>query len=271
MFQHLMTHFITRTRSQLVPVTPFIHRPKSLLAPPISCSQTLSSLQFSTDTSAFSHHPIRLPEDLSRNVTVLSCESSAEGGVCHVYLLGTSHVSKESSREAQAIVKFLKPQVVFLELCSSRASILTRKNLKIHVPTDEEMVTMLKRKHHMFEVLYGWCCAKRASELDVLPGNEFRVAYQEAIKYGAKVILGDRPIHITLRRTWSKMPLWYILKLLYFKLFCRQHFPISGGFKKKEMNKEFPTLMETLVHERDQVLGGGCLGYGSGIDILCIF
>jgi len=38
--------------------------------------------------------------------------------------------------------------------------IITFLFFQIHVPTDEEMVTMLKRKHHMFEVLYGWCCAK---------------------------------------------------------------------------------------------------------------
>lgn len=37
---------------------------------------------------------VTLPEELSRNVIVLSCESSAEGGVCDVYLVGTAHVSE---------------------------------------------------------------------------------------------------------------------------------------------------------------------------------
>lgn len=35
-----------------------------------------------------------LPEELSRSVAVLSCESSAEGGRCDVYLVGTAHVSQ---------------------------------------------------------------------------------------------------------------------------------------------------------------------------------
>lgn len=32
------------------------------------------------------------------------------------------------------------------------------------------------------------------SELEVAPGEEFRVAYEEARKLGALVILGDRPV-----------------------------------------------------------------------------
>lgn len=40
------------------------------------------------------HRQVTLPEELSRNVLVLSCESAAEGGVCDVYLVGTAHVSE---------------------------------------------------------------------------------------------------------------------------------------------------------------------------------
>ncbi|WVZ03651.1 hypothetical protein V8G54_024457 [Vigna mungo] len=96
MFQRLMGHLVTRTRTlnQLARVTPFIHHHKSLLVAPISCFQTLSSLQFSTDNSAFTHHSVRLPDDLSKNLIVLSCESSAEGGVNHVYLVGITRGSK---------------------------------------------------------------------------------------------------------------------------------------------------------------------------------
>lgn len=34
------------------------------------------------------------PNDFSRNVVVLTCESKAEGGKCVVYLVGTAHVSQ---------------------------------------------------------------------------------------------------------------------------------------------------------------------------------
>ncbi|WVZ03338.1 hypothetical protein V8G54_024144 [Vigna mungo] len=235
MFQRLMGHLVTRTRTlnQLARVTPFIHRHKSLLVAPISCSQTLSSLQFSTDTSAFTQHPVRLPEDLSKNLIVLSRESSAEGGVCHVYLVGTCHVSKvlillvrnqvlgimQTSSSYSEISEttvinpwsaFVLLQVVFLELCRSRASILTRKNVE------------------------------SGSELGVLPGNEFRVAYEEAIKYGGKVILGDRPQR--LREMEDSGMLTLIIQ---------------------QMNKEFPILMETLVHERDRWMSARLLNVAS--------
>ncbi|PON93272.1 Pheromone shutdown [Trema orientale] len=42
---------------------------------------------------------------------------------------------------------------------------------------------------------------------------KFRVAYEEAIKYGGKVILGDRAMKITLKRTWGKMSHWDKIKL----------------------------------------------------------
>ncbi|KAG4985720.1 hypothetical protein JHK86_033411 [Glycine max] len=307
-----MTHLVTRT--QLARVTQLSHRPKPLFftpKPTLYRSQTLSLPQLSTLSSATSRrrtHPLLRPTmdpqppepsapaasaedfvhvtdlkmeslsesmvridepseadaapsapdsdrrpatlspELSRNVLVLSCESAAEGGVCDVYLVGTAHVSEESSREVQAIVNFLKPQVVFLELCSSRVAVLTLQNLKI------------------------------ASKLEVFPGSEFRVAYEEAIKYGGRVILGDRPVQITLRRTWSKMPLWHKTKLLYSLLFQAVFLPSSDDLNKmlkemddsdmltlviQEMSKEFPTLMETLVHERDQYMSSTLLKVAS--------
>ncbi|KAK7257523.1 hypothetical protein RIF29_31555 [Crotalaria pallida] len=220
--------------------------------------------------------PVTLPVELCRNVMVLSCESSAEGGVCDVFVVGTAHVSEDSSREVQAIVNHLKPEVVFLELCSSRVAVLTLQNLK--VPTVGEMTAMLKKKHNLFEVLYGWFLAKIASKLDVFPGSEFRVAYEEAMKYGGRVILGDRPVQVTLRRTWSKMPLWHKTKLVYSLLFQAVFLPSSDDLNRmlkemddsdmltlviQEMSKEFPTLMETLVHERDQYMSSTLLKVAS--------
>ncbi|GMI88438.1 hypothetical protein like AT1G05270 [Hibiscus trionum] len=213
-----------------------------------------------------------LPEELLRSVMILSCESSAEGGNCDVYLVGTAHVSMESCREVEAVISCLKPQVVFLELCSSRVAVLTPQNLK--VPTMGEMVDMWKKKHNMFGILYSWFLAKVASRLEVFPGSEFRVAYEEAMKYGGKVILGDRPVQITLRRTWGKMPLWHKIKLLYSLLFQAVFLPSPEELNKmlkdmddvdmltlviQEMSKEFPTLMETLVHERDQFMSSTLL------------
>ncbi|KAG9454202.1 hypothetical protein H6P81_007106 [Aristolochia fimbriata] len=214
-----------------------------------------------------------LPEELSRSVILLECESSAEGGSCDVYLVGTAHVSKESCREVQAVISFLKPQVVFLELCSNRVAILNPQ--KLEVPTMNEMINMWKkRRMNAFGILYSWFLAKVASKLEVLPGAEFRVAFEEAMNCGAKVMLGDRPVHITLRRTWGKMPLWHKAKFLYSMFFQALFLPSPDELNKllkemddvdmltlviQEMSKAFPTLMETLLHERDMYMSSKLL------------
>ncbi|KAJ4866752.1 TraB family protein [Raphanus sativus] len=189
-----------------------------------------------------------LPEELAKSVVMLTCESTGESGSCDVYLIGTAHVSKESCREVQAVISILKPEAVFVELCSSRLSILKPQALKI------------------------------ASQLEVLPGAEFRVAYEEALKYGGKVILGDRPVQITLKRTWAKMPLWHKVKFLYSLLFQAVFLPSAEELDKmlkemddldmltlviQEMSKEFPSLMDTLVHERDQYMASSLLRVAS--------
>ncbi|KAK9664179.1 hypothetical protein RND81_14G023800 [Saponaria officinalis] len=204
--------------------------------------------------------------EIMRNVVVLSCEN-VDGDTCNVYLVGTAHVSQESCREVKAVISFLKPQVVFLELCSNRASILTHMDLK--VPTFSEMIDMWKKNQNALGIIYSWFLAKVAEKLEVLPGSEFRVAFEEAMKCGSKVILGDRPVNVTLRRTWGKMPLWHKTKLVYSLLFQGVFLPNPEELDKmlkemndvdmltlviQEMSKEFPTLMETLVNERDKYM-----------------
>ncbi|XP_033147675.1 traB domain-containing protein [Brassica rapa] len=210
---------------------------------------------------------MELPKEYANSVMVLTCGSKAEGGSCDVYLIGTAHVSEESCREVEAIVSYMKPEVVFVELCASRLSILTPQAVKI--PTVWEMIDMWKKKHNPFGIAYGWFLAKIASKLDVLPGAEFRVAYEEAVKYGGQVILGDRPVQITLKRTWAKMPIWHKVKFLYGLVFQAVFLPSPEELEKmlkamndvdmltlviQQMSKEFPSLMDTLVHERDKYI-----------------
>ncbi|OVA11162.1 SWAP/Surp [Macleaya cordata] len=218
-----------------------------------------------------------LPDELSNGVVVLECESSAEGGSCRVHLVGTAHVSQESCKEVQAVISYLKPQVVFLELCSSRVPILSPQNLE--VPTMREMIDMWKKKKmNTFGILYSWMLAKVAHKLEVFPGSEFRVAYEEAMKYGGKVVLGDRPVQITLRRTWAKMTMWHKVKFIYSIVFQAIFLPSPEDLNKllkemddvdmltlviQEMSKAFPSLMETLVHERDLYMASTLLRVAS--------
>jgi len=180
---------------------------------------------------------------------------------------------QESCEQVKAVIDYLKPQAVFLELCASRVAILAPQNLQ--VPTMNEMIDMWKKKKmNTFGILYSWFLAKVASQLEVLPGAEFRVAFEEAMSYGGKVILGDRPVQITLRRTWGKMSLWHRAKFLYYIIFQSIFLPSPEELNQmlkdmddvdmltlviQEMSKAFPSLMETLLHERDMYMSSKLL------------
>ncbi|KAF2559618.1 hypothetical protein F2Q68_00012900 [Brassica cretica] len=178
---------------------------------------------------------VDLPEDLTKSLVILTCESIGNNGSCDVYLIGTDHASKESCRQVQAIISILKPEVVFLELCCRRMSALQSQTVKIFI-----------------------------KDVDVY-GDEFHVAYEEALKYGGKVVLGDRHQEITFKRTWAKMPLWLKVKCIYFTLFVAFFLPSAQVDGKEleemdsldtttQMSKDYPSVMDTFVHERDQLL-----------------
>ncbi|KAL3615267.1 hypothetical protein CASFOL_040928 [Castilleja foliolosa] len=254
----------------------FVHLEKEDLLSEETHGTVPESEDASIENNNFVYERKVLPPELSRSVVTLMCDSTAEGGVCDVYLVGTAHVSAESCKEVQAVIEFLKPQVVFLELCAGRVAVLAPQNFK--VPTMGEMLDMWKKNQNPFGILYSWFLAKVATRLEVFPGAEFRVGYEEAMKYGGKVILGDRPVQITLRRTWAKMPLWHKTKLVYSLMFQAVFLPSPEALSKalkemddvdmltlviQEMSKQFPTLMETLVHERDQYMSAKLLQIAS--------
>eukprot|EP00252_Welwitschia_mirabilis_P019425 TRINITY_DN449_c0_g1_i1.p1 TRINITY_DN449_c0_g1~~TRINITY_DN449_c0_g1_i1.p1 ORF type:complete len:479 (+),score=81.50 TRINITY_DN449_c0_g1_i1:183-1439(+) len=208
---------------------------------------------------------VQLPMEYAKRLVALQCDSYADGGVCDVYLVGTAHVSLDSCKEVEAVIRYIRPEVVFLELCEQRISLLTPQNLQ--VPTFNEMVDMWKkRKMNAFGIIYSWFLAKVAAKLEVFPGSEFRCAYETAMEYGGKVILGDRPVEITLRRTWAKMGAWHKLKFFFSMFFQAILLPSPEELEKlmqetqdvdavtlmiQEMSKSFPTLIETLLYERD--------------------
>ncbi|XP_038703506.1 traB domain-containing protein-like isoform X2 [Tripterygium wilfordii] len=197
-----------------------------------------------------------LPEELARRVRVLTCDSTAEGaegGKCEVYLIGTNHVY----------------EVVFLELCSDRVSGLTRQ--KLEVPSMIKMVKILwKEKCAWFSILLSRFYVESGKKLGVYPGSEFRIAFEEARKYGGKVILGDRPFQITLRRAFTRMKLRHkaILHLVlllggfFLRIFSREDLMKEIA----EMHDEYdhadeitlPHFMElfskALIDERDQYM-----------------
>ncbi|KAH6834096.1 hypothetical protein C2S53_013883 [Perilla frutescens var. hirtella] len=211
-----------------------------------------------------------LPPELSRHTAMLTCESAANGGVCDVFLVGTNHVYAKSAQQVKAVIEFLKPQVVFLELCSNRRNgILPPQKKKIleFLYLAIMLQFPLVPIYSLAEPVLGEN-KQGIGAVEVLYGAEFHLAYEEAMKYGAKVILGDQPYEISWRRRWIKIPLWDKIKFMYTSLFEEElsRRDLTKMMKKIEEDgqtvpdqdirdmKKLPAYMEIMVNERDQYM-----------------
>lgn len=120
-----------------------------------------------------------------------------------------------------------------------------------------------------FQGIYGWLLAKVGHGLEVLPGEEFRVAVREAREVDARLVLGDRPLHITLARVWGALGWWKKLKLVGMLLWTGVYAGDSATIRSEveamkendvltqaiqEFGKEFPELVDPLIRERDQYM-----------------
>eukprot|EP00041_Stephanoeca_diplocostata_P011369 m.187570 g.187570 ORF g.187570 m.187570 type:complete len:339 (+) comp18506_c0_seq8:291-1307(+) len=190
-----------------------------------------------------------------------------------VILLGTAHISRKSVEEAQEIVKHIQPRLVFVELCKSRQGLLSLPlddvaphqelsiaavNNAIHNGNGVSDVIQLVLSHFTFQM------AEKIG-LEITPGTEFAAAFQEAVKYGGKVALGDRDVAITLNRAWRALSLWEKLKLAW-GLLCDSYDEFTAEDLERmknsdiitemmqELAEEFPRLMDPLIYERDRFL-----------------
>ncbi|XP_057802011.1 uncharacterized protein LOC131017317 [Salvia miltiorrhiza] len=244
--------------------------PKRLLRTSISHSSPAATAGISDTRNSYARNSGKKLKELSRSVVMLTCDSSADGGVCNVYLVGSNHASPKSWEEVRAAVQFLKPEVVFLEFCSNREHILRRE--KIKVPTIREMVEMWKKNNKLSWILYKWCFAKCMSRFNVEHTcGDFRAGNEEAKKYGAKVILGDRPQDITDQRYIAKTSIWQFLAFriegipmklpneIRDKVINGKYDAHAWDRTNQELSKSHPDWAEIYMHERDLYMAANIL------------
>ncbi|UJR34326.1 hypothetical protein I4U23_021729 [Adineta vaga] len=97
------------------------------------------------------------------------------------------------------------------------------------------------------------------------PGGEFRTAFREAQKVpGCQIVLGDRPVGITLKRAINSLSTWKRIRLAWSLLTskdkitnedvekCMEHDMLEKLLL--EMSGEYPELSRVFINERDQFL-----------------
>ena len=230
----------------------------------------------------------RLPPPLNNKTKTLKrimIPGSQEGRGVDIYLLGTAHVSIDSSRDVRLLLEAIHPDVIFLELCDQRVPLLVASsseppaNHTSQSPTKPSLWQQLRQTpnrnslYAMAATMLTHMQQDYADSLGVELGGEFRVAHdywdRERQQSQLHLVLGDRPLYITLTRAWESLGVWGKTKLLFGLLLSTFQKPNpeelkawmqsilqddSGDLLSKsiaELAEHFPTLEQVIIKERD--------------------
>lgn len=183
-----------------------------------------------------------------------------------ILLIGTAHVSRESTRIVKEVIALEKPDTVCVELCEPRFQTIRQPDQWRN--TDIIKVIKEKKTFLLLSNLLLASFQKRIAEkLDVKPGEEMIAAMDAADAIGARIHLADREIRITLARTWRIMGAWDKSKLLFqliSSIFEVDDISEADVEKMKEQDalenilsevgKSMPVLKTILIDERDKYL-----------------
>lgn len=187
-----------------------------------------------------------------------------------VYLVGTAHFSKDSQEDVMRTIRAVQPDLVMVELCPNRISILSMdeqtllreaKNMN-----SQKIIQIIKQSgvvQGILHVLLLSMSAHLTRELSMAPGGEFRAAHRGVVETQmCRLILGDRPIQITLQRALASLSFWQRLKF-FWHILCSHSMKITQEDVEKckrqdlleqllaEMAGDFPKLSQIFVDERD--------------------
>lgn len=183
-----------------------------------------------------------------------------------IYLVGTAHISQKSVELAEEMIRTIKPDSVAVELCNSRYESL--KNPDRWKNTD--IISVIKEgKAYVLlaQIMIAGFQKKLGDQLKVKPGAEMLRSAKVAEEVGANIVLADREVKTTLKRTWSNLGLWGMCKLVFTmfqgllldkKIDEAEIERLKSSDALEEMMAEFskalPGVRTALIDERDSYL-----------------
>eukprot|EP00977_Amphora_coffeiformis_P003384 scaffold630_cov174-Amphora_coffeaeformis.AAC.4 len=221
-------------------------------------------------------------------------------GDVEIYLLGTAHVSNDSCHDVRLLLESVSPSCIFVELCDARIPLLdgtdnapgTEGDLK-NTNTETEKLSWTQRIANIQEsqggskfqalatLLLTSVQEDYADTLGVELGGEFRAAHEywksqrrtQMQQYPPNnafpvLILGDRPLSLTLVRAWESLTWWPKLKVMGGLLWSSFSKPNPEEIRSwlesvlreesdvlteslAELRHHFPSLHTTIIAERD--------------------
>ena len=181
-------------------------------------------------------------------------------------LVGTAHVSRESTALVRAVIERERPDTVCVELDRQRYEALSQKR-----SWETLDLRQIIRKQQLAALLANLVLAsyqkKLGGALGVQPGAELIEATRVADELGIRVDLCDRDVRVTLRRAWASTSLWkkaMLLATLLTSIFDRPEISEEDLRKlreqdvlselMRELGEAMPGLKRVLIDERDVFL-----------------
>ncbi len=183
-------------------------------------------------------------------------------------IIGTSHIAIESIKEIENAFES-QVDIVAIELDKDRLYSITHPEQK-----QAGFFALAKSvgfRGALFAVLGKLAQKHLGSAVGVEPGSDMKLAYELAVKKGARVSLIDQPIQITLRKFSNEVTfgekmraVWDVIKGVFDQREARElvkDFDLSKVPKKQlirklleRIKKRYPNMYKVLVEERNVIM-----------------
>ncbi len=181
-------------------------------------------------------------------------------------LIGTSHISKESVALVKKTIIEKRPLFVAVELDRGRLLALMegqRRRLELR---DIRKVGV---RAFLFMLFGAWLQQKIAKMVGSKPGEEMKTAVVSAAQVGAKVLLIDQDVNVTIRKllktvTWKEKFrfVWDIFKGVVLRQSDVEPFDIRKVPPDEVIEKliarvreRYPSFYTVLIDERNKIMG----------------
>ncbi|MCH8843737.1 MAG: TraB/GumN family protein [SAR324 cluster bacterium] len=183
-----------------------------------------------------------------------------------IYVIGTAHISARSADEVAQLIETVRPDCVCVELDSARHQALTQpdawREMDLFQVVRQKRATML-----LAHLILASFQRRLGDRLGIKPGAEMLRAIEKAEEVGAQLVLADRDIQITLRRTWGSLGWWDKMRLVYHLMLTLVANPAISEEEIENLKNQdvlsqvmesfahaFPRAKRTLIDERDQYM-----------------
>ncbi len=181
-------------------------------------------------------------------------------------LVGTAHISRESTDLVREVIARERPDCVCVELDHQRYEALSQQR-RWEALDLKEVIRRRQLTTLLANVVLASYQKRLGGALGILPGAELLAAVRSAEAEGIEVRLCDRDVRVTLRRAWRSISLWkksLLLSSLLTSLFERPEISEDDLRKLRErdvlselmdeLGRAMPALKEVLIDERDSFL-----------------